>query len=94
METRFFCSSSNVPFASFANADDSIKYLVQRWKDRMYQVQQIDAKLITKFYILNFAATNTGTGREDIYNSYDPALLSNIETEVQNAINLFNSSNG
>jgi hypothetical protein len=93
MEKTYFCSSNNVPYVSFATSDDSLRYLVERWKDRMYQVEQIDAKLITKFYILNFAATNTGSGRQQIYDSYDPTQLSNLESEVQSAINLFNSSN-
>ena len=91
MEKTYFCSSSNVPFVSFATSDDSLKYLVERWKDRMYKVEQIDAKTIAKFYIEQFAAQTLN--REDIYNSYDPTQLSNLESEVQSAINLFNSSN-
>ena len=93
MEKTYFCSSNNVPYVSFATADDSLKYLVERWKDRMYQVEQIDAKSITKFYICQFAAQTLNRDTE-IYNTYDPTQLSNLESEVQSAINLFNSSNG
>jgi hypothetical protein len=92
MDKTFFCSSNNTPYVSFVTPDDSLIFLVERWKSRMYQITQIDKKEVTKFYIINFAPVRDG--REDIYNSYDPTQLSNLETEVQTAIDLFNSSNG
>jgi len=88
----YFCSSDNTPYVSFSNLEESVSFIFERWKSRVLTMDQpVSAKEITKFWIINFAANTEG--RIDLYNAYDPSQLSSIESEVQAAINLFNSSN-
>jgi hypothetical protein len=93
MTNNYFCSTDNKPYASFNSPEDSFRFLSERWGPKVNNngLLDITAKEITKFWIINFAA-NTTNG-DSIYTSFDPNQLSTIESEVQNAINLYNASN-
>ena len=91
--SKFYCSSDNKSYPSFNTVDDSIKFLVERWKQRVINLPiSAGEKDITKFWILNFAANTSG--RESIYNSYPATDLTNIETKVANAITLYKGAIG
>ena len=86
---RYFCSTDNIPFASFKTPDDSIRFLRDKWLAFQPILNNVNtAKEITKFWINNFAGASSSA-----YDTFDPNQLSNIETEVQKAIDLYNSSN-
>lgn len=83
---KYYCSPSNISYATFDNLDNSVKFVTSKWKNSMFDIQ-ITKESIAKFLILN---QNTSVKRnETIYSSYDPTQKSNIESEVQKAIDLF-----
>jgi hypothetical protein len=84
----FFCTSENKPYATFDNIDNSILFLVERWKNRMVSLPDNSTeKEIAKFWIINFASNTSG--RESVYNSYPPADLSNLEVKIKDAISQY-----
>lgn len=94
MKNTYYCDSQNRPFASFENADDSIKFLAERWKLRvkglLIEGSEPQNK-ITKFWIINYAANTSG--RESVYNTYPSNDLNFINNKVINAITLYKGSN-
>lgn len=92
MKPSYFCSSDNTPYASFSSAKDSIKFLTERFAGRMVKLENpVDEKSITKFWIENFSANNSGT--QQLYSSFNLDQLNSIQSKVQKALNLFNSLN-
>jgi hypothetical protein len=62
--------------------------LLERWKNRMGNVPNNTAKEITKFWELNFGATQN---QPNVYTGMDSTKLSNIESKVQKSIETLNS---
>ena len=84
-DEKYYCSSSNEPFATFNGVSDNINFLVSRWSKRISTVKVINKEQITKFWILNEDAT---TKDSNIYTTFDKTNLTNIENEVQKAIDI------
>ena len=81
----YYCSSGNVPYAIFENLTNSVKFLIERWGQRMGDVTDISKESITKFLIIN-----SGPNRnEDLYNKYSADELVNYQNKVDEAINIF-----
>jgi hypothetical protein len=92
---NYFClknddSGLTLPYAVFESSSKNIEMLLQRWKGRMVNVPNNDAKSISKFLILNSGAEILA---DNVYTTMDPTQLSNYESKVQTAIDKFNSFN-
>jgi hypothetical protein len=91
---QYYCSSSNVPYSIFSDLSKHISFLIARWKDRVTQLPEITAKEIVKFYTLYFSANQKNI---DVYNKLvqdNPSQLSQMETSVQQSIDLFKTGSG
>ena len=89
---QYYCSENNTPFAIFDDLTNCVLFLVERWKGRMGLINNINSIDITKFWVLN---SNTNKMRENnVYDTYDPIQLKNIETTVDSAIKIFSTTIG
>lgn len=87
---EYFCSSDNVPYATFQSISTFVNFIKQRWTARMATISKDDYKEITKFIILNSKQQIKSTTTYLTFNETDKAK---IETEVQNAITAFDAAN-
>ena len=92
---NFFCLKNDdngltLPYAVFETSAKNIEMLLQRWKGRMVNVANNEAKSISKFLILNSGAEILA---DNVYTTMDATQLSNYESKVQTAIDKFNSFN-
>lgn len=85
---EYFSLEPGIPYAVFNSVDDNVKMILARWYNRA--IPNVDAKEITKFWILNFTSKMR---EENVYTTYDPTQLSNLENQVQESISVFNSLN-
>jgi hypothetical protein len=88
---QYFClsnQSTTLPYAIFDDLSNNITFWLERWKNRTSKVESITKQNVAKFWILNFGATQKA---ENVYSSYPSVDLQNLETKVQEAIDLFNS---
>jgi hypothetical protein len=91
----FYCSSRNVPNATFETFSDVVTMMVNRWSQRMGQLTNDSVSQISKFWILNANTANANKKLTPV-NVYDQMSVtdkSNIESKVQLAINIFNGVN-
>jgi hypothetical protein len=91
---QYYCSSTDVPYSIFSDLSKHISFLIDRWKGRVTQLPEITAKEIVKFYTLYFSANQKNI---DVYNKLvqdNPSQLSQMETSVQQSINLFKTGSG
>ncbi len=73
----------------FESPENSISFLRDRWKGRMSTVE-LTKESITKYLIIN---NDTSVQRkEDVYNKFNSVQKSNIESEVEKALNLFDQT--
>ena len=63
--------------------------LVQRWSQRVGSIQTDTAKDIAKFWVIN--ANSPIQRNDDVYNKLSDTEKTNIESNVQKAIDVFNS---
>jgi hypothetical protein len=86
---QYYCSSFNVPYVIFESPENSISFLRDRWKGRMSTVE-LTKESITKYLIIN---NDTSVQRkEDVYDKFNSVQKSNIESEVEKALNLFDQT--
>lgn len=96
---EFFCQTSagdstNLPYAVFDDLKNHLTFIINRWNKRMTADVEVTAKSIAKFLILNnLTIDGPKTKSVDVYTSYDPTRLKNLETKVQKAIDVFNATN-
>jgi hypothetical protein len=91
---QYYCSSTDVPYSIFSDLSKHISFLIDRWKGRVTQLPDITAKEIVKFYTLYFSANQKNI---DVYNKLvqdNPSQLSQMETSVQQSIDLFKTGSG
>lgn len=85
---QYYCSPSNIAYATFESKENSINFLVARFKDKVKDYQTTKES-ITKFLIIY---NNSSTTRNDnVYTTYDQTQKSNIELEVEKALKLYDS---
>jgi hypothetical protein len=91
----YYCSSRNVPNASFESFSDVVTMMVNRWSQRMGSLTNDGITEITKFWVLNAntADKNKKLTPVNVYDQMSPTDKSNIESKVQLAINIFNGVN-
>ena len=96
---KYYCDSSGsndgktqTPFVFFNNVEDHINFLIERYTNRVSMIKSINAKDITKFLILY--SDNSIPKNEDEYTTMNPTDILNIESRVQEAINVFNPVTG
>jgi len=96
---QFFCQTSandstNLPYAVFDDLTNHLIFLINRWRNRMTSDVEVTAKSITKFLIINNLTIDGPKMKSlDVYNSYDPTKLKNLEDKVQKSIEIFNATN-
>jgi hypothetical protein len=97
--TKYYCDSSNstdgkiqTPYAFFNSVGDHINFLMERYQNRVSMIKSINAKDIAKFLILY--SSNGIPKNEDEYTTMNPTDVSNIESRVQEAINIINPVTG
>jgi hypothetical protein len=91
---QYYCSSTDVQSSIFSDLSKHISFLIDRWKGRVTQLPDITAKEIVKFYTLYFSANQKNI---DVYNKLvqdNPSQLSQMETSVQQSIDLFKTGSG
>jgi len=88
---KYYCSDSNTPYITFNNLSQNIDFLISRYKDRVGKINSIDAKDITKFLILYGDAAMSD---ESVYTSMSSTDITTIESNVQNAIKIYNPASG
>jgi hypothetical protein len=86
----YYCSSTNTPYATFESLTTCVKFLSERWKNRI-DFKHVTADVITKFWILN---SNTSKVRpSNVYDTYNEIDLQNITSKVTESINIFTGTN-
>jgi hypothetical protein len=88
---KYYCSDSNIPYITFQSLNQNIDFLISRYKDRVGKINSISAKDITKFLILY---GESGVLPETEYTTLNPTDVTTIESNVQNAINVYNPTSG
>jgi hypothetical protein len=90
---QFYCNSSNTPYAVFLDLSKHVEFLIARFSGKVGQLPAITSKDITKFYTLYFSAVQKNI---DVYDKLvqNPSQLSEIETSVQQSIDIFKSGSG
>jgi hypothetical protein len=88
---QYYCSNNGIPYVSFDTIVDNIRFLNSRWGGRMDEVQ-ITKESISKFIILNLNPVTNQEENQKIYLNYDSNSLQNIETNVEKAIKIYNST--
>ena len=82
---KYYCSSSNQPFATFNSVSENVDFLIARWFKRVSAIKNINSIEITKFWIINEDAT---TKDSNIYTTFNTINLITIENEVQKSIDI------
>jgi hypothetical protein len=82
---QYYCSAGNQPFALFNTPTDNINFLISRWSKRVGNIKSITKEELTKFWIINEDATQK---LPNVYSTMDKTQLTNIENEVQKAIDV------
>jgi len=96
---QFFCQTSandstTLPYAVFDDLANHLTFLINRWRFRMTSDVEINAKSITKFLIINNLTIDGPKMKgNEVYNTYDPTKLKNLEDKVQKSIDVFNATN-
>ena len=92
---KYYCDSSNstdgkvqTPYVFFDTFKDHINFLIERYTNRVSMIKSVDAKEITKFLILY--SDNGIPDNEDEYTKMNDTDILNIESRVQESINVFN----
>lgn len=83
---KFYCSSNQIPYAYFNSAEDSVKFLVERWSPKITQVSN-DANSISKFIFLN---QTSETADDNVYTNVSETDRNNIIYYVQESMNIWN----
>lgn len=89
---KYYCSDSNKPYVTFNNLNQNIEFLISRYKDRVGKINSINAKDITKFLIL-YGDAEIPTS-DSVYTTMSSTDVTTIESNVQNAINIYNPVSG
>jgi hypothetical protein len=85
-DKQYYCSRFDVPYVIFKSPEKSISFLINRWKDRMTTVE-LTKESITKYLIIN---NDTSIQRSlDVYDKFNTTQKSNIESNVEKALKLY-----
>lgn len=86
----FYCSTSNIPYATFISVEKAIEMLVKRWEFRTTTIENDDVESYTKFWVIN---SNAAEKRNiDVYEKMkNDNQLIDIDDKIKYAINTFNS---
>jgi hypothetical protein len=89
---KYYCSDSNTPYVTFNSLNQNIDFLISRYEKRVGNIATISATDIAKFIILN---SDAGIPTSDsVYTSMSATDIKTIESNVQNAINIYNPTSG
>jgi hypothetical protein len=89
---KYYCSDSNTPYVTFNSLNQNIDFLISRYEKRVGNIATISATDIAKFIILN---SDAGIPTSDsVYTSMSTTDIKTIESNVQNAINIYNPTSG
>ena len=88
---QFFCLKSEttmLPYAVFDDLANTIKLLLERWNNRMFNVASSSEKDIAKFWILNMGANILP---DNVYTGMGSTQLTSIEDKVKKSIDIWNA---
>jgi hypothetical protein len=88
-KNKYYCSSTKTPYAIFNSLDKNIDFQISRYTGRVDSITNGDVENITKFLILNTKPTQDNN---NVYDNMDKNTKEKIESEVQKAINLFDTT--
>jgi len=88
-KNNYYCSSTNVAYATFQTVDNNIKFLSDRWKNRLGGYSKTKES-IANFWILNNDTSKTRNAT--VYQSMNQTEKTEIENKIQKAIDLFNQT--
>jgi hypothetical protein len=81
----YYCTSNNRPYASFENLQESVVFLVERWKNRFTVGQFDDDTELAKFIFLN---SIPGSSEVNTWDELSETQRGNLVSEATAAINL------
>ena len=88
---KYYCSNENKPYIVFTSLTQNVEFLISRYKDRVGKIKSVNSKDITKFLILY---GETSMYDDSVYTKMNPTSITTIESNVQDAINIYNPISG
>jgi hypothetical protein len=90
---QYYCGgiSNTKPYVIFDNLNQNIDFLIDRFSGRVSQINDLSSSEITKFIVLY---SNSSISSNNVYTSMNPTDITNMESKVTKAINLFNQNTG
>jgi hypothetical protein len=88
-KNRYYCSSRNTPYSIFNNLDKNVEFQISRFTGKITTIVSDNVENITKFLILN---TKPTTDDNNVYETMDKNIKEKIQSEVQKAIKLFETT--
>jgi hypothetical protein len=87
---KYYCGGNQKPYVIFNDLTQNIDFLISRFSNRVGEIKSISASDIAKFLIL-YSDARIPTS-DSVYTSMNPTDVSNIESNVQKAIDIFNTN--
>jgi hypothetical protein len=90
---QYYCAGvgNTEPYVIFENLTQNIDFLISRFSGRVSEIKELTPSEITKFIILYGDAAIASS---NVYTSMNPTNLTNMESKVDMAIKLYNSTTG
>jgi len=90
---QYYCGgiSNTKPYVIFDSLDTNIDFLISRFTGRVSEIKDLTSSEITKFIILYGDAAISNS---NVYTTMNPTDITNMESRVTEAINLFNQNTG
>jgi hypothetical protein len=88
---KYYCSNENKPYIVFTSLTQNVEFLISRYKDRVGKIKSVNSKDITKFLILY---GETSMYDDSFYTKINPTVITTIESNVQDSINIYNPISG
>ena len=92
-KNQYYCGgiSNTKPYVIFDSLDTNIDFLISRFTGRVSEIKDLTSSEITKFIILYGDAAISNS---NVYTTMNPTDITNMESKVTQAINLFNQNTG
>jgi len=88
---KYYCSNSNTPYITFNSLNQNVDFLISRYEKRVGQIKSITTKDISRFLILY---GESAVYPDNVYTSMNPTDITTIESNVQNAIDIYSPITG
>jgi hypothetical protein len=88
----YYCSPKEIPYVYFDSANNHVKMLISRFKDKSSVFGKTNDVDIAKFYILYFNANSNNQNVYDSIKTTDSVRLKNIEFQIGESILVYNGT--